>query len=409
MNPLRRYLGDLPREVGVLTAVAFAVAVGFGIVFPTIPLFAKEFGVSAFEASAVVSAFALMRFIFSPPAGWLVNRVGERMILAVGIGIVAVSSAVAGLAQTYWQLLFLRGVGGAGSAMFTVSAFALLLRVVAPNQRARASGAFQGGFLIGGITGPLFGAPLAEISLRLPFFVYAVTLLGAGSIGLVFLAKSRLQERSEIEGTSHPPTPLRTALRSRAYWAALTNNFATGWAVFGLRGSVLPLFVVEGLLLSNSWSNIGIFVAAVAQGLFLIPAGHASDNRGRKPSLVLGAILLTLTWVFVALVETQAAFLGAMALFGISAALIGTSANAVVGDVVKGRGGPSIAGYQMSSDLGAILGPLVAGRLADVASFGWAFGATAVIGCVGAATAFAMPETLPSRATKTTADPASST
>ena len=42
-------------------------------------------------------------------------------------------------------------------------------------------------------------------------------------------------------------------------------------------------------------------------------------------------------------VETQAAFLGAMVLFGISAALIGTSANAVVGDVVKGRGGPSIA------------------------------------------------------------------
>ena len=409
MNPFRRYLGDLPREVGVLTAVAFAVAVGFGIVFPTIPLFAKEFEVSAFAASAVVSAFALMRFVFSPPAGWLVNRVGERMILAVGIGIVSVSSALAGLSQTYWQLLALRGIGGIGSAMFTVSAFALLLRVVAPNQRARASGAFQGGFLIGGITGPLFGAPLAEISLRLPFFVYAITLLGAGSIGLVFLAGSRLQERAELEGTAHPPTPLRTSLRSRAYWAALANNFATGWAVFGLRGSVLPLFVVDGLFLSNSWSNIGIFVAAVSQGILLIPAGHASDSRGRRPSLILGGVLLTATWAFLTFVETQAAFLGAMVLFGMAAALIGTSANAVVGDVVKGRGGPSIAGYQMSSDLGAILGPLVAGRLADVASFGWAFGATAVIGCIGVATAVAMPETLPSRKPVPKSDPAAST
>ena len=61
MNPFRRlssYLREtfagMPREVAVLTAVAFAVAVGFGIVFPAIPLFAKEFGVSNTAAAAVV-------------------------------------------------------------------------------------------------------------------------------------------------------------------------------------------------------------------------------------------------------------------------------------------------------------------------------------------------------------------
>ena len=384
----------MPREVAVLTAVAFAVAVGFGIVFPVIPLFAKDFGVSAFAASAVISVFALTRFASSPPAGWLVDRLGERLILGTGIFIVGVSSALAGLAQTYWQLLFLRGAGGVGSAMFTVSAYALLLRVVLPNQRGRAALAFQGGFLIGGVTGPLFGAPLAAISIRLPFFVYAGTLIVAGSIGLVFLAHSRLQAREEAVGTDVAPTPLSVAVHHRAYWAAVTNNLATGWALFGIRGSVLPLFVTEALLLSESWVALGIFISAVAQGIVLIPAGRSSDSRGRRPSMIAGSLAMAVAFVLLTVIENLPAYVTAMVLFGLGAALLGTSSNAAVGDVVHGRGGTAIGVYQMASDLGAFAGPLIAGLLVDVLDFSWAFAATAAICVMGTITAVASPETL---------------
>ena len=131
-------LRDLPVEVSVLASIAFFVALGFGIVIPSIPIFADSFGVSALAASAVVSAFALMRFVSSPFAGSWTNRFGERNVLATGLAIVALSSLFAGLAQNYPQLLLLRGIGGIGSAMFTVSAMALLLRVVDADQRGRA-------------------------------------------------------------------------------------------------------------------------------------------------------------------------------------------------------------------------------------------------------------------------------
>ena len=124
----------------VLVGVNFSVALGFGIVAPAIPLFAKEFGVGNLAAGAVISVFALMRFVSALGAGRLVDRIGERLVLGIGIGIVAVSSLLAGLAQSYGQLVVLRGAGGVGSAMFTVSSVALLLRVVAPEQRARAPG-----------------------------------------------------------------------------------------------------------------------------------------------------------------------------------------------------------------------------------------------------------------------------
>jgi MFS family permease len=87
-----------------------------------------------------------------------------------------------------------------------------------------------------------------------------------------------------------------------------------------------------------------------------------------------------------------------MVAFGVGSAFIGTSSNAAVGDVVKGRGGTAIAVYQMSSDLGAFTGPLVAGLLADTATFGWAFAATAGVCAAGAIMAVRMPETLRARA-----------
>jgi MFS family permease len=396
-GPLQGLLGGLPREVGVLTAVAFAVALGFGIVAPAIALFAKTFGVSDFAAGAVISVFALMRFVSAPFAGTAVDRAGERLVLATGMGIVATSSALAGLAQSFWQLLLLRGAGGIGSAMFTVSAAALLLRVVEPQQRARATGAFQSGFLVGGITGPLFGGLLTGISYRLPFFVYAATLVLAGGIGLVYLSQSRLQEREARVGTDEPPTPLLTAVRSSAYRAAVVNSFATGWGLFGLRMSLLPLFVVEGLDLGPAWVGYGLLASTLAQGVMLVPAGRVSDLRGRKGALVGGAAMVTASFVLLAAVENPASYLLAMVLFGIGSAFLGTSSTAVVGDVIGGRGGKAISVYQMASDLGAVIGPVVGGLLSDSFSFAAAFAASAGVSLLGVVLAALMPETLRDR------------
>jgi MFS transporter, DHA1 family, multidrug resistance protein len=400
MRPIRSPFGSLPSEVAVLTAVAFSVALGFGIVAPAIPLFAKDFGVTNFAAGAVISVFALMRFASAPPAGQLVNRLGERVVMATGIGIVGVSSLLAGLSGSYAQLLVLRGVGGFGSAMFTVSSFALLLRVVAPDQRGRAAGAFQTGFLLGAIAGPAFGGPLTAWSLRAPFFVYAATLLVAGSVATVFLARSALRRQEATSGdgdagspTDHAPTSLRTALRSSAYRGAVVNNFSVGWGIFGVRSSLIPVFVVEGLQLGPSWVGAGLVLSAVVQGFVLIPAGRLVDTRGRRLYLRAGAALSLLAAVALALAGGAPLFLVAMALYGAGSALLGVSTAAVVGDVIGGRGGTPVAAFQMASDAGAFIGPLVAGLLADRASFEVAFLATAAVAGLALAMTLMMPET----------------
>src|SRR5699024_11537494 len=93
---------------------------------------------SATAAGAVVSAFALMRFISGLGGGWLVNRIGERTGLILGLAVVGVSSLLAGLAQSYPQLLVLRGIGGIGSAGFGGGARGLGVRVAGRQVRGRA-------------------------------------------------------------------------------------------------------------------------------------------------------------------------------------------------------------------------------------------------------------------------------
>ncbi len=402
-------LAGLPREVAVLSGVAFCVALGFGIVIPVIPVFARSFDVSALEASAVVSVFALVRFVTSPLSGALVDRLGERLVMTSGLLIVAVSSAAAGLSQSYGQLLVLRGAGGLGSSMFTVSAMALLLRVVDTDQRGRASGAFQGGFLLGGVAGPAVGGIVVAWSIRAPFFVYAVTLLGAALVSGAFLARARLQEleHAVAGGDENRLEQLRTALRDGAYRAAITVNLVTGFVVFGLRSSAVPLFVTEGLGQSASLVGIGFLVAAGLQAVLLLPAGRMADTQGRRKALLIGTIgtaigMLVLTAADVAAngwgtpsVAGTVLFLLAMGIQGFAGAFLGSAPAAVVGDVMGGRrGGIVVAAFQMMADVGAIIGPLAAGLLVDALDFDWAFAAGSALCVVAVTLVVLMPETL---------------
>ena len=412
-----RFFQGLPREVAVLAAVAVAVAVGFGVVATALPEFARSFGVGKFWAGAVISAFALMRFVSALGGGRLVDSFGERIILASGIGIVAVSTGLAGLSQTYTQLLVLRGLGGIGSAMFTVAATALLLRVVDAGNRGRASGLFQAGFLLGGLLGPLLGGFLTEVSLRLPFYVYAVSLIAATTIGFLFLRSAddrprpakaaaaaedadTVEQETVVEEAAAKEEPNSTSLREAwahpAYRGAVFVNLANGWAFFGVRISLVPLFVTEEMGLRPLWVGIGFLCASVAQAGFLLSAGKFVDRRGRRPAMLAGSLLAAVAFAAIAVDESRLTYLMAMTATGVGAAFVGTAPGAVVGDIMHGRGGRVVAVFQMASDAGAILGPLAAGLLADKVSFSAAFGLCSAIVLLAFVMSARMPETLPS-------------
>lgn len=192
----------LPREIWVLVAAAVVVSLGYGIVAPVLPQFAKSFGVTTAAATVVVSAFAFMRLAFAPASGKLSTMFGERWMYVLGMAIVATSSVASGLAQNYWQLLVFRGLGGIGSVTFSVAAMSLIFKLAPTGGKGRASAAYGSGFLIGNIFGPAVGAMIAPLGYRWPFMIYAV-LLGVGGL-IVFLMV--------------PANTANTATHSLAFW-----------------------------------------------------------------------------------------------------------------------------------------------------------------------------------------------
>ncbi|MCW2616320.1 MAG: transporter [Frankiales bacterium] len=398
-------LQGLPRESFVLALVAFCVALGFGIVVPAVPLFALQFGVSTTAAGAVVSAFALMRLVSGLAGGRLVDRVGERAALLAGLAVVAVSSLLAGLSVSYPQLLVLRGVGGIGSAVFTIAATSLLLRVASAAQRGQTQSVYRGGFLLGGIVGPAFGGAVVGVSLRAPFFLYAGTLALAAFAAATLLPRPERSRQpaqvalgiGEDDGIptavvpEQPRTPLSAALRSPAYRAALAGNFAVGFSVLGVRSTVVPLLVVMQLDLGAGWIGAAFTVGALVQAVLLLPAGRAVDGIGRRPTLVAGGLLSALSLVGLALASGPVTLLLAMTVFAAGAALLGVAPAAIVGDVVQGKGGTAVAVWQMASDLGSVIGPVGAGLLIDRASFEVALLVSAVVVAACALLGLRMP------------------
>ncbi len=362
----------LPREVWLLVGANVVVALGYGVVAPVLPQYARHFGVSISAATFVITAFAVMRLVAAPPAGLLVQRLGERRVYISGLLIVAVSTAACAFAQTYWQLLLFRSVGGLGSAMFTVSSLGLMIRISPPDARGRVAGLFSSGFMVGSVGGPVLGSVTAGFGLAAPFVIYGAALLVAAAVIFFSLRGSTVAAPDE---STEPAVSVREVLRHRAYRAALFSNFATGWAAFGLRIALVPLFVVEALGRGAGVAGLALATFAIGNVSVVIPSGYLSDRVGRRKLLILGLTVSAVSTILVGFTSSLPIFLAAAYVTGAATGIFISPQQAAVADIIgsNARGGTAVATFQMMADLGSIIGSLVVGQVAEHTSFSWAF------------------------------------
>ncbi|GAA1109556.1 MFS transporter [Nesterenkonia jeotgali] len=393
----------IPPELKVMILSAFVIAIGFGIVAPILPQYASDFGVSAMAVSAVVSAFGLFRLLFAPASGKLTQWLGETPVYVIGLLIVAVSMIATAYAPTYELLLLFRALGGIGSTFFTVSAMTFLARKSPPTIRGRVSGAYASAFLIGNVAGPLVGSGLLVFGQRVPFLVYGAALVVAAGIVFVMLRQSRLEDRGRKE--EREKATLAEAWQHRGYRAALTAGFANGWATFGLRNSIVPLFAASAFVGSgwflDSSQLAGVALATFAAGnvAAVLIFSRRSDRFGRRRPIILGLMISAVATGLLGLAPSPLLLLLLSVIAGAGTGLMNPAQQAAIADIVgSGRNGGSVVStFQMTQDLGSIVGPLLAGFLVDQLGYAWAFGVTGVILMFGALAWTQAPETLESQ------------
>jgi MFS family permease len=384
---------QIPRPIWVLIASAFVIAIGFGFITPVLPQFATSFNVGAAAAGIVVSAFAFFRLVFAPTSGRLVTKFGERWVYLTGVLMVAASTAATAFAQTYWQLLLYRSVGGIGSTMFTISAVALLTRLAPSTIRARVTSAYASSFLVGGVAGPLLGSLLVPYGVEVPFLSYAALLVIAALVVGAFIPASLGDAASAAQ--SGPPITVRVALAAPAFRAALATGFANGWANFGFRFAIIPLFVAAVLTQDERAPGWALTVFAIGNVLGILITGRLSDKLGRKPFMVAGLLISGVATAATGWATSLAALFVLSVIAGGGAGAVNPAQQASMADLVgKGRNGaPVLAAYQMAQDLGAILGPVLAGTLVDLLGFEYAFVVTGLISIVAALVWSRTPDT----------------
>ncbi|MGH8896638.1 MAG: MFS transporter [Egibacteraceae bacterium] len=389
----------MPRDPSLVAAlvVTVVVALGYGLIVPLLPQFARSFGVSLFAATAVTSVFAAVRLASNLVAGSLADRIGTRQAIAWGVLVVGASSASVAVAPSYAVLVTVRGLGGFGGALFWNALLTFVVTRVQADQRGRAVGMLQGTFLVGLAFGPSVGGLLAQpLGLRWPFAIYGVFCAAAGFVALRFLPQVRAGHAAPGKGLARPASlaSLRRLCRDRAFVAALVMAGAARWTSAGVRDSLVPLFGSEVVRAAPSIIGLSLTLAAMAQLMLVWPAGKIADRFGRRALAWPGFLLFAMIVLVSAWATSVPAFLVLLTLHGVGTGLVSVTPAAIIGDVVPpGRSGVGIGALSMAGDLGSILGPLASGWLADQAGYPWAFGASAALLLLASASAFRMRET----------------
>jgi MFS family permease len=372
----------------VLAVVGFLIAIGFGVMSPVLPVYARTFGVSSFLIGLVVSSLSILRLITMPVCSRLLRRIGPRELAIAGNLLVAATTLGIGVSNSYWGILAWRGLSGFGSALYGVSSMALLFAAVPPPLRGRANAISGGGFVLGGMAGPALGGLIAAISIRAPFFFYTVTLCGAAVALVVLLPRTPVEERTVWRDVT---VGLREVVRDRRFRAVVMMSFASGWQSDGVRALLVPLFVVEVAHRSTVWAGIAFAVAAVAQAACLPLTGWGTDRLGRRFMMVAGGTVVVLASGGLAWTRSYGVLVVILCIYAISAQAAYSASQALLADTVPVSTPAGLAAFQMAGDIGRIVGPLVAGAILDVASMTWAWGAGIVFFVVALALTWRTP------------------
>jgi MFS family permease len=210
------------------------------------------------------------------------------------------------------------------------------------------------------------------------------------------LLRGRTGDRAGTD-PAEPAATFPTAIRHPTYRAALVASFANGWTVFGVRVALVPLFVVEALRQSETWAGFALAVFAAGNAATLLVSGRLADRRGRKPPVLAGLVVSAVATGLLGLAPSAGLFLALSLVAGVGSGLVNPPMTAAVADVIgsRARGGTVLAGFQMAADVGAIVGPLAAGAVAQAVGFDLAFALTGAISVIALGFWLRAPETLP--------------
>ncbi|MFL6473879.1 MAG: MFS transporter [Nitrososphaera sp.] len=390
---------NIQPSILAVSLVSLIVMMGSTMVTPSLTLYAKQYlGANEFVVGAVIAGFAIGRLIFDVPAGFIADRFGLTRTMILGLGILIGASTLAGVAPSYWMLLFARLLEGIASSIYVSAAIAFVLLSSDAGKRGTNVGSYQSILMLGPIIGPVVGAPIAAFfGYNAPYFAFSAIVFVAAIIIFIFSH----QHKFHIESAKKTEDENRHAAMTAYFNSAAIATFGFTFLRSGVYTTGVPLFGYGSLSLSVFDMGIILTMASLANLISSFLSGRLTQAYGMKRPLFAAILVSGMLVATIPFSTSMVYLLAIVTVIGITSGFFGQSiawaaeqieekvrrigkTNYKLAVGVQSHVTRGIGFNRMIGDLGLILGPLFIGYFITVFSNDpllWfiTFGSTSVV------------------------------
>ncbi len=361
-----------------LFSAVFVTTIGAGLVVPLLPVYAHDLGANAFQVGLIFSSFSLTRSIFVPYFGKLSDNKGKKPLLTTGLLLYFLLSLLYAASNNIFTLVLLRLGQGFASAMILPVAQTYVGMITPAQKEGKIMGIFNIS-LYGGLSiGPLLGGIVTD------YFNIKVSFLAMGALTLLGFFLCLFLLPRETEAAAINPENRR---RATPYLELMKRPSAASLFIFrfcftmgiGIIWTFLPLLASAGFGLSCSAIGFLVTINVFVSGLLQAPMGLLADRFNKKALVTISGALGVIAIGYLITADSFGELALANGLLGLAGGISMPAIMALA--VIEGRRTKAMGSLMgllaLAHSLGMLVGPLLAGLLVDIFSFGaiFAFGA----------------------------------
>ena len=339
---------------------------------PLFPLIMIDLNANLTGLGVAMAAYSISTGMLQTPVGLLVDRIGGRRVLIIGLVVNAIGIAAAGFSTSLWMLGGFLFVAGAGNSVFHPADYALLSASVDKSRIGRAFSLHSLSGTVGFAVAPLVMLGLATLwNWRIALFI-----IGAAGIGAaIMLTVQRKAIQDMAPGKATEPNREPKASSWRALMTRPMIVFFIFYAFLAGAGSGLNTFTVTALIaiygvdLSSANATLTTFLAMAATGVLL--GGFLADRVNRHDLALMAAYGVAAACLMLVASEILPFWLviGTLALTGFMRGLVNPARDVLVRKAAPpGAIGAAFGFITTGFTVGQAIAPPIYGWLMDVGS-----------------------------------------